>query len=151
MSACVFICFFKQKTAYEMRISDWSSDVCSSDLRAPPLTIGATPRSSKAVLALDPAHRARTGAHHHAFGRHPAAHPLDAFEQRAIGDAGGREDAIARGEIVELVDLVEIVDPPFARPRAFVVVAEHQPALELPTDAAQRRRGDHAFGRSEEN
>src|SRR3546814_5542403 len=24
-------CFFKQKTAYEMRISDWSSDVCSSD------------------------------------------------------------------------------------------------------------------------
>src|SRR3546814_9955933 len=28
-----FIFFFKQKTAYEMRISDWSSDVCSSDLR----------------------------------------------------------------------------------------------------------------------
>src|SRR3546814_3029510 len=27
--------FFKQKTADEMRISDWSSDVCSSDLRAP--------------------------------------------------------------------------------------------------------------------
>src|SRR3546814_10766537 len=27
-----FILFFKQKTAYEMRISDWSSDVCSSDL-----------------------------------------------------------------------------------------------------------------------
>src|SRR3546814_8316562 len=26
------ICFFKQKTAYEMRISDWSSDACSSDL-----------------------------------------------------------------------------------------------------------------------
>src|SRR3546814_6869370 len=36
---CVYMCclflfvfFFKQKTAYEMRISDWSSDVCSSDL-----------------------------------------------------------------------------------------------------------------------
>src|SRR3546814_5469263 len=29
----VFFFFFKQKTAYEMRISDWSSDVCSSDLR----------------------------------------------------------------------------------------------------------------------
>src|SRR3546814_14447456 len=29
--------FFKQKTAYEMRISDWSSDVCSSDLEAPEL------------------------------------------------------------------------------------------------------------------
>src|SRR3546814_10295044 len=33
MSSCLFF-FFKQKTAYEMRISDWSSDVCSSDLRA---------------------------------------------------------------------------------------------------------------------
>src|SRR3546814_2582526 len=38
MSGCVwfvdlcFLFFFKQKTAYEMRISDWSSDVCSSDL-----------------------------------------------------------------------------------------------------------------------
>src|SRR3546814_5900944 len=29
--------FFKQKTAYEMRISDWSSDVCSSDLIAKPV------------------------------------------------------------------------------------------------------------------
>src|SRR3546814_11213361 len=34
-SYCVF--FFKQKTAYEMRISDWSSDVCSSDLNLPEL------------------------------------------------------------------------------------------------------------------
>src|SRR3546814_5314948 len=29
----MIVFFFKQKTAYEMRISDWSSDVCSSDLR----------------------------------------------------------------------------------------------------------------------
>src|SRR3546814_19795679 len=29
---CFIVFFFKQKTAYEMRISDWSSDVCSSDL-----------------------------------------------------------------------------------------------------------------------
>src|SRR3546814_17940346 len=29
---CFHFFFFKQKTAYEMRISDWSSDVCSSDL-----------------------------------------------------------------------------------------------------------------------
>src|SRR3546814_11020941 len=33
-----FFFFFKQKTAYEMRISDWSSDVCSSDLRSLPPT-----------------------------------------------------------------------------------------------------------------
>src|SRR3546814_3708919 len=31
----MYVFFFKQKTAYEMRISDWSSDVCSSDLGAP--------------------------------------------------------------------------------------------------------------------
>src|SRR3546814_8387092 len=29
---CLFFFFFKQKTSYELRISDWSSDVCSSDL-----------------------------------------------------------------------------------------------------------------------
>src|SRR3546814_5082376 len=32
-----FVFFFKQKTAYEMRISDWSSDVCSSDLDLRPV------------------------------------------------------------------------------------------------------------------
>src|SRR3546814_6535856 len=32
-ACCDSIFFFKQKTAYEMRISDWSSDVCSSDLK----------------------------------------------------------------------------------------------------------------------
>src|SRR3546814_2677199 len=39
MVFCFFFClffFFKQKTAYEMRISDWSSDVCASDLAIPP-------------------------------------------------------------------------------------------------------------------
>src|SRR3546814_5297533 len=40
LSAGCVVFFFKQKTAYEMRISDWSSDVCSSDLAA-----SATPRS----------------------------------------------------------------------------------------------------------
>src|SRR3546814_2807375 len=39
LTAVVVFFFFKQKTAYEMRISDWSSDVCSSDLQAdPPLS-----------------------------------------------------------------------------------------------------------------
>src|SRR3546814_8180458 len=46
---CSYICFvgvclfFKQKTAYEMRISDWSSDVCSSDL---------TPAEDRVIQAL---------------------------------------------------------------------------------------------------
>src|SRR3546814_8940620 len=34
--------FFKQKTAYEMRISDWSSDVCSSDLKIKDSTVSST-------------------------------------------------------------------------------------------------------------
>src|SRR3546814_3028743 len=34
-SVSFYLFFFKQNTAYEMRISDWSSDVCSSDLFAP--------------------------------------------------------------------------------------------------------------------
>src|SRR3546814_14446088 len=43
----VFFFFFKQKTAYEMRISDWSSDVCSSDLPEP-----ARPRLREVTEAL---------------------------------------------------------------------------------------------------
>src|SRR3546814_1468176 len=39
--------FFKQKTAYERRISDWSSDVCSSDL------IGGQPRLENIALAAE--------------------------------------------------------------------------------------------------
>src|SRR3546814_2791122 len=63
-----FFFFFKQKTAYEMRISDWSSDVCSSDLSAldapaywdaavcPYVVIlGAAPSASAAGPRFDPA------------------------------------------------------------------------------------------------
>src|SRR3546814_10864591 len=39
MSLLILFFFFKQKTAYEMRISDWSSDVCSSDLARPAASI----------------------------------------------------------------------------------------------------------------
>src|SRR3546814_4276927 len=52
---CCCVCwfvffFFKQKTAYEMRISDWSSDVCSSDLdpAGPPLGWGQALRQRQA-------------------------------------------------------------------------------------------------------
>src|SRR3546814_19570953 len=49
--------FFKQKTAYEMRISDWSSDVCSSDIQD---------RSALLSLALgfNKAHLGPLGRHH---------------------------------------------------------------------------------------
>src|SRR3546814_4811876 len=78
--------FFKQKTAYEMRISDWSSDVCSSDLPlAPHLDVGfiqaparikATPPEPAQPLlhlrgvALDPAIDRRMVDRNAAFRQH---------------------------------------------------------------------------------
>src|SRR3546814_1902216 len=68
--------FFKQKTAYEMRISDWSSDVCSSDLcremgplDAPFPRVGAWHQVALLpALQIDPARRFRRrrgGRQHH--------------------------------------------------------------------------------------
>src|SRR3546814_1255890 len=48
LPGCLFF-FVKQKTAYEMRISDWSSDVCSSDLVA--TDPGASPEQLEAAVA----------------------------------------------------------------------------------------------------
>src|SRR3546814_3780780 len=61
---CLWFFFFKQKTAYEMRISDWSSDVCSSDLLGPSAQIGVTCHDSRhfAMEAGD------AGADYVAFG-----------------------------------------------------------------------------------
>src|SRR3546814_16294093 len=50
MILCV-IFFFKQKTAYEMRISDWSSDVCSSDLEANAKLAAIVEHSDDAILS----------------------------------------------------------------------------------------------------
>src|SRR3546814_20173932 len=52
--------FFKQKTAYEMRISDWSSDVCSSDLLVPmsrPATIADRRGDTGFIFGVNPAWR----------------------------------------------------------------------------------------------
>src|SRR3546814_11261573 len=54
---CFYCCFFffKQKTAYEMRISDWSSDVCSSDLKG---GVGKSTVAANLAIALHRAGRA---------------------------------------------------------------------------------------------
>src|SRR3546814_16845832 len=49
--------FFKQKTAYEMRISDWSSDVCSSDLERGRVHLGEPPRPGEASTFPRPGRR----------------------------------------------------------------------------------------------
>src|SRR3546814_9716985 len=53
--------FFKQKTAYEMRISDWSSDVCSSDLLFDWLVTGHAVPANPAGSVRGPAHSQRRG------------------------------------------------------------------------------------------
>src|SRR3546814_4614498 len=77
--------FFKQKTAYEMRISDWSSDVCSSDLPPqPPEQPSTTPDSG----------RLRIGYFSADFHNHATAYlAAGLFEQhdREIGRASCRE------------------------------------------------------------
>src|SRR3546814_4861616 len=57
----VVVFFFKQKTAYEMRISDWSSDVCSSDL--PPVVARQDARQEARLLRLG-AIGVDNGSHH---------------------------------------------------------------------------------------
>src|SRR3546814_539257 len=51
LCALVFFLFFKQKTAYEMRISDWSSDVCSSDLNSSSIGRLVTPATTRPLRA----------------------------------------------------------------------------------------------------
>src|SRR3546814_7398901 len=78
-----FVCFFKHKTAYEMRISDWSSDVCSSDLHcgvpkthtvigrsAHPRGIFLQHAQARYRLARIKQSRARTGDAVHILTRH---------------------------------------------------------------------------------
>src|SRR3546814_11532122 len=70
---CVCFFLFKQKTAYEMRISDWSSDVCSSDLGQCAAGLGRAPQMGQAALGRSvPAGHplCRTGVRGAAEARH---------------------------------------------------------------------------------
>src|SRR3546814_5099486 len=97
-----YLFFFKQKTAYEMRISDWSSDVCSSDLpgkralgRDEPRMIGGAERH----FACAPGQQA--DINHPAIGRPPRPRP----QQRAACDverARLRGDADRAGGLPEM-------------------------------------------------
>src|SRR3546814_14130925 len=60
--------FFKQKTAYEMRISDWSSDVCSSDLPRDAARVRhfAADRRERALIHKGPADQAEIRVYWHA-------------------------------------------------------------------------------------
>src|SRR3546814_6305963 len=117
MLVCFFFC--KQKTAYEMRISDWSSDVCSSDLtttmrmvnRLIEPTSGHIYLDDEDVLALDPVQlRRRIGYVIQQIGLFPHLTIADnvATVPRLLG---WKRDRV-RARVDELLDLVGL--PPAA-------------------------------------
>src|SRR3546814_16685272 len=73
----VYVFVFKQKTAYEMRISDWSSDVCSSDLEGMPAWASLTPEQKKLYARQMEAFAAMLSYTDDQFGR-----LLDELERR---------------------------------------------------------------------
>src|SRR3546814_6036811 len=108
VSVRVVFFFFKQKTAYEMRISDWSSDVCSSDLAADALEglvlferDRAHRRVGEVEARLERDHLLRAGgaaeaALHAGLLAEAEPRPVLVVEQRAGGaggDAGEAEGA----------------------------------------------------------
>src|SRR3546814_7126464 len=78
----VLFFFFKQKTAYEMRISDWSSDVCSSDLGHPADVEGEGPGAAR-----DRLHEAHLRQPGHDLGAAYRQQPADRSEERRVGKA----------------------------------------------------------------
>src|SRR3546814_9168964 len=96
---CVSFLFFKQKTAYEMRISDWSSDVCSSDLRVGAQRIAQQQRArdgleQRGLVAIDdpPYRQPLVPVHQAALARLAGQYAFD------IADAEHLPGAEYRGE-----------------------------------------------------
>src|SRR3546814_908324 len=85
-----FFCFFffKQKTAYEMRISDWSSDVCSSDLQAAELEARAAAAPAIGSVTVDP---------DFVIPSHLADHDVHLMPGGYVGDDGG----VAQGALMD--------------------------------------------------
>ena len=69
-------------------------------------------------------------------------------QHRAVGDAGRGEQAVAAHHVLHLVVLARIGDAHLGGALALLLGVEHQPALHLAADAAQRRRRQHAFRRA---
>src|SRR3546814_19626064 len=91
----MFMCFFffKQKTAYEMRISDWSSDVCSSDLRVQAVLRTRELLARELQRAQEPLHRQNGSTAAPQFGVE------EAHVERAVVD----DQRCAADEVQELV------------------------------------------------
>src|SRR3546814_6175651 len=101
----VFFFFFKQKTAYGMRIIDWSSDVCSSDLRG---VVGGGPNDLAEPGLGDDVERPEADDHRH------RDHEEIEGRNEAAGDAIGRQSELGRDAHRQVLgapdDLHQVVD-----------------------------------------
>src|SRR3546814_1850508 len=130
----MFFFFFKQKTAYEMRISDWSSDVCSSDLSDADL--GASAKTSTVLRA------ATTAGVSGRPGDTPAGRPADAIGTKQAF-CGGRPPCAARAT---RAGSLQRRDRWCGRP---ATAARAAPVPNRPPSRGDR--DDHAGDRSEEH
>src|SRR3546814_18856775 len=131
MWCLVFVVFFKQKTAYGMRISDWSADVCSSDL-----TAGAEETARcDGLVNIDNIARANAADRAIAIDRH-IARPALAELQRLRQAIGGK----AARTIFADVLLVRRREQPRPRPGREVETAPRGTRLHLRSEA--RRVGE---------
>src|SRR3546814_11882664 len=120
----VFFFFFKQKTAYEMRISDWSSDVCSSDL---------CERGDEAILGIetDVGDLAFEAAHALFLGvtaqdaRIGGGVEMDRMMHRTMARCG-RQTAFARGPRFVILGAVLGVAPRRGRAQPITVEKERE-------------------------
>src|SRR3546814_2070055 len=127
---CGMLCvlfFFKQKTAYEMRISDWSSDVCSSDLQPPRLL------QAELLLVLQRTHR-RDGLEVLVEGRD--AHPR---LRRQLGD-GDRLLEVALQAADGAIDLLQPALAVGDLPEAHALIGADQAVEDLALHQRARKR-----------
>src|SRR3546814_13500622 len=143
--------FFKQKTAYEMRISDWSSDVCSSDLRFGPV----------AIIGGERSQRRESGRRGDAGSDCQDQRVVDVRRRRVIAGQGvetvleqlGRRQAvqleIAKAPLVlrtPVLAEVEGADEQVAAPLEHQMRGERHPvAVILGRDHSPARNGFHQF------
>src|SRR3546814_4492468 len=92
MLSVLTFCFFKQKTAYEMRISDWSSDVCSSDLFL------ALPRRLGETLEIDGAAAFILAIEGHEIEVSGPNHPARAIDRPVGRDRGKAREQVGADE-----------------------------------------------------
>src|SRR3546814_6812834 len=98
----LFVFFFKQKTAYEMRISDWSSDVCSSDLLSRQ-TVDTEKGVRQQDLAMTASGEAGVHPHHGEEGGRDRTMP------RPVPGEAGRQACIVYCVGIDCVDRKSVV------------------------------------------